>query len=261
MPAKTDMLTDKEKETLRLLLVGHDAKSIANQLNLSVHTINDRLREARRKLDVTSSREAARILASEEEEIQPNNYVHKEIGVADNAAEVHHNQQPAASNGMGHIFILIVGGILMLSLITAVVISAPFEKETTQPSSNSVDQPITVSSTASESASINAARSWLVLIDNQNWSKSWGTAGAVFRSNVSKKAWAKTMTGLQKSMGSIVARSVHKVTKTNALPGAAKGQYEVIEFRSNFTKKKDAIETVVLVRENSGWNVVGYFIR
>lgn len=43
-------LTEKEKETLRLLLSGHDTKSTASTLGLSVYTINDRLRSARRKL-------------------------------------------------------------------------------------------------------------------------------------------------------------------------------------------------------------------
>lgn len=57
-------LTDKEKETLRLIARGHDAKSTALHLGLSVHTINERLRIARRKLSVTSSREAARLLAA-----------------------------------------------------------------------------------------------------------------------------------------------------------------------------------------------------
>ena len=55
-------LTEKEKETLRLMVRGHDAKSMARELSLSVHTINDRLRAARRKLGVTSSKEAARKL-------------------------------------------------------------------------------------------------------------------------------------------------------------------------------------------------------
>ena len=61
-----DALTEKEKQALRLILRGHDAKSIARELDRSVHTVNDRLRAARRKLAVTSSREAARILLEDE---------------------------------------------------------------------------------------------------------------------------------------------------------------------------------------------------
>ena len=55
-----DSLTDREKQTLRMILRGHDAKSIAQHFDLSVHTINERLRDARRKLSVSSSRAAAR---------------------------------------------------------------------------------------------------------------------------------------------------------------------------------------------------------
>lgn len=61
-----DTLTDTEKETLRLIVRGHDAKSTARALDLSVHTINERLRDARRKLEVSSSREATRRLFAHE---------------------------------------------------------------------------------------------------------------------------------------------------------------------------------------------------
>ena len=58
-------LTEKEKQTLRLIVPGHDAKSTARHLGLSVHTINERLRDARCKLAVSSS-EAARLLLKRE---------------------------------------------------------------------------------------------------------------------------------------------------------------------------------------------------
>lgn len=61
-----DALSAREKQVLRLLLAGHDAKSSARELGLSVHTVNEHLREARRKLGVSSSREAARRLADTE---------------------------------------------------------------------------------------------------------------------------------------------------------------------------------------------------
>lgn len=66
MTTGLDALTEKEKQTLRLILRGHDAKSAARELALSVHTVKERLRDALRKLGVTSSREAARRLLAEE---------------------------------------------------------------------------------------------------------------------------------------------------------------------------------------------------
>jgi DNA-binding CsgD family transcriptional regulator len=73
MKGDVQSLSDRERETLRLLGRGHDAKSIASTLDLSVHTVNERLREVRRKLGVSSSREAARLLlANEAASEQPN---------------------------------------------------------------------------------------------------------------------------------------------------------------------------------------------
>lgn len=55
-------LTDRELEVLRLLASGHTAKTIATQLDCSEASINERLRDARRKTGTGSSRELARLL-------------------------------------------------------------------------------------------------------------------------------------------------------------------------------------------------------
>jgi len=55
-------LTDREMEILRLLVAGHTVKTIATRLGRSETSINERLRSARRKTGVGSSRELARLL-------------------------------------------------------------------------------------------------------------------------------------------------------------------------------------------------------
>ena len=71
-------LTERQKEILRLLLSGYDAKSAGRELGISVHTVNEHLREARRHLAVTNSREAARILDEAEsgtpKNVRPNRF-------------------------------------------------------------------------------------------------------------------------------------------------------------------------------------------
>jgi DNA-binding CsgD family transcriptional regulator len=57
-----DALTDKELEILRLLTAGHTVKSIAARLGRSEASINERLRDARRKTGIGSSRALARYL-------------------------------------------------------------------------------------------------------------------------------------------------------------------------------------------------------
>lgn len=59
-------LSDHEREVLRLLAQGHTAKSIADRIGRSTGAVNERLREARRKSGIGSSRELARLLASQE---------------------------------------------------------------------------------------------------------------------------------------------------------------------------------------------------
>jgi DNA-binding CsgD family transcriptional regulator len=60
-----DALSEKELTILRLLAGGHTVKSIAVDLGRSEASINERLREARRKTGVGSSRELARLLAEQ----------------------------------------------------------------------------------------------------------------------------------------------------------------------------------------------------
>lgn len=121
MTTKDQMvLSEREKEALRLLLVGHDAKSIANTLGLSVHTVNDRLRDARRKLGVSSSREAARRLAEMDGDA-PNFIGAKEIGDAEADYSVDRTREPASPRSSGQRLAWLTGGMLIMSLIIAAV--------------------------------------------------------------------------------------------------------------------------------------------
>ncbi|MGN6691631.1 MAG: helix-turn-helix domain-containing protein [Sphingopyxis sp.] len=61
-PGLSACLSDREVEVLRLLVAGHTVKTIAARLGRSETSINERLRSARRKTGVGSSRELARLL-------------------------------------------------------------------------------------------------------------------------------------------------------------------------------------------------------
>ena len=68
-------LNEAERQVLYLLAEGHTAKSIANELGSTPAAVNERLREARRKTGVGSSRELARLLKSQENR-------HEQMGMA-----------------------------------------------------------------------------------------------------------------------------------------------------------------------------------
>ena len=106
-----------------------------------------------------------------------------------------------------------------------------------------------------------AANSWVALIDAKRWNDSWSTAGTLFKSQMPQPRWASTIQPVREPLGSVSSRSVKSVTKTKSLPGAPDGEYEVVQFHTSFANKTDAMETVVLAHEASGWKVDGYFIR
>src|SRR5436309_8696378 len=67
-------LNEAERRVLRLLAQGHTAKSIATEIDTTPAAVNERLREARRKTGVGSSRELARLLKAQENR-------HEQMGV------------------------------------------------------------------------------------------------------------------------------------------------------------------------------------
>jgi len=265
-------LSEREKETLRLLLGGHDIKSIAAGLGLSVNTVNERLREARRKLGASSSRQAARMLADAEQgghkfsgdfSGAPNSSGHKEIGVADEAARTASHERSHRAPAKGHSVAWLAGGMLVMSLIIAAAVLSFALQEGARTSAQSTAQtPAQITSAApAASASAGSAREWLALVDGQNWEDSWSAAGELFRTHVTPADWASNIQPIRPGMGAVSSRVLKDVTKATKLPGLPDGQYEILQFATSFARKPDAIETVTLVREPSGWKVDGYFIK
>jgi hypothetical protein len=110
-------------------------------------------------------------------------------------------------------------------------------------------------------ADVTAARAWLGLTDSKSWEQSWSTAGTLFKSQISAAGWASASQPVREPLGAVLSRSLKSVTRTSSLPGAPDGEYEILQFQTSFAQKSDAIETVILAHEPSGWRVDGYFIR
>lgn len=113
--AEVQKLTPRQKEILRLLLNGYDAKSVGRELGISVHTVTEHLREARRHLGVSSSREAARILR-EAESVPPDNMGPSTLGV------VGPNTTQFSSRQLGRNSRLAYAGVLLVILVAAAAI-------------------------------------------------------------------------------------------------------------------------------------------
>jgi hypothetical protein len=60
----------------------------------------------------------------------------------------------------------------------------------------------------------------------------------------------------------VLERRLISARYATSLPGAPDGEYVVIQYKTRFANKKNAIETVTPMKQRSGhWRVSGYYIR
>lgn len=246
-------LTDKEKQTLRLLLVGHDAKSMARHLDLSVHTINERLRDARRKLAVSTSKEAARILRQAEGAV-PENLGDDQIGDAATGPVDQQAGEPRARSTAKPRNAWAIGGLAMIAFSVA-LLALLGSSETTQTPAQPREAAASPSPVA-ESAASEAARQWLALVDASDWRASWAATASSFRSQNSVEAWEAASLEARVPRGRALSR---RLTSEESIPAPPAG-YQLIHFRTQFEHGGETTETLSLAREGDTWKVAGYFI-
>ena len=240
-------LSEKEKQTLRLMVRGHDAKSMARDLGLSVHTVNERLRDARRKLAVSSSREAARMLLDAEQgqaASAPKSSGDMQIGA--DPPHIFADQDAGRTDSR----LRIVKGVFLMSIVIGLsaLVLAPVA---TPP----VPSPAAVRD-APDPAIIDSARRFLALVDQGRWDASYALTGSAFRKLNSGEVWARVSQEVRPPLGAVVSRSLLSQEELPAPPAG----YQVVKFRTDFANKRQAVETVSLEREDGAWRVVGVTI-
>lgn len=255
-------LTDREKETLRLLVEGYDAKSMAQHLGLSVHTINERLRDARRKMAVSSSREAARLLRGIEGQA-PELLGDKALGDVVIPEAVQLVRQSGRSDGEWRRTAWIVGGLAMtvsLALLALSTLSGTSALSGTgeAPTAPAATTHTAVAATpASEAAAVDAARQFLALLDRDDWSASWQATHKSFQLLNTVGWWAQSSRAVRSEVGTSSSRELAMVDFTAAPPSG----YWVVTFNASYSKKGRATETLQMASESGTWKVAGIMIE
>jgi DNA-binding CsgD family transcriptional regulator len=242
-------LTEKEKQTLRLILRGHDAKSAARELGLSVHTINERLRDARRKLGVTSSREAARRLLAEEGqslEAPPETLGDKALGDALSGVPA----AGIAASATRRPLVLATIGVLAMSLVLAALFLPA------SPLSLLAPAPAISAAAAAESEAAGAARAaedFLELIDDGRWAESYAATSAEFHRLNTLERWSAVSARLRPPLGKLVTRDLVGNEWVPAPPAGCR----LIKFRSAYAGGVTQTESISLAWEDGAWKVAG----
>ena len=250
-------LTEKEKQTLRLIVRGHDAKSTARHLGLSVHTINERLRVARRKLSVSSSREAARQVLAREGG-GPDFLAGKQIGEAAAPAGMSDHDAPNEARAANDRFAWAIKGVVVMSLILATLALASLQ-EGVAPSAvltQATPAEDTAAAPAPDSEVVRSALDWLALVGEENWAASYAATAQSFQERNTLEVWSSVSTEVRSDVGAVLSRTA---ISQDSVPAPAAG-YEMVKFRSSFANRPNAVETLTLVREEQDWKVAGYYI-
>lgn len=248
-------LTEKEKQTLRLVVRGHDAKSMARHLGLSVHTVNERLRDARRKLEVSSSREAARLVLDRESD-DPQKFGDKPIGEAAPRGAMTESDGPSlgkasASGAVTRAWL--IAGVIIMSVILGILALAAAIPQSTILAASSVSAAVPVAEPDVESAAIG----WLALEDMGRWRESYDATSKSFRKLNTLERWTEVAQKVRAPLGGVISRVAIGQDRVPAPPYGV----QVVKFRTSFANKADAVETVSLAREDGSWKVVGAYIN
>jgi Protein of unknown function (DUF4019) len=113
-----------------------------------------------------------------------------------------------------------------------------------------------------EKAALTSSRAWLSLVDQGKYSESWDQAAEYFKNAVTREQWLASLKAVRTPLGKVVVRKLKSKKYARSLPGAPDGEYVVIQYETQFEKKKSAIETVTPMFDKDGqWRVSGYYIK
>ncbi len=113
-----------------------------------------------------------------------------------------------------------------------------------------------------ETAAVEAAKAWLLLVDSERYEESWEEAAEFFKGAVTRDSWRQSIEAVRRPLGENISRQVKSKRYCTSLPGAPDGEYVVIQFKACFDNKKVAVETVTPMMDKDGkWRVSGYYIK
>ena len=249
-----DSLTEKERETLRLLLHGHDAKSMARELGLSVHTVNERLRNARRKLDVTNSKEAARLLFERESEA-PHFLGHKSLGDAHATGNGTIGRRTARMPRAA-----IIGGLLVMSLLLAKVAitlwSAPSSDLPIPARMHGSASQESIPAQADLERAENAALAIFSIVDRPDFDIEGAQSGETPANDRNFAAW-NSLVERRRERGVALGRKIERID----ILGRESGNHWIVRFKTDFENLRGAYEKVTLAEHEANFVAVDYEVE
>ena len=116
--------------------------------------------------------------------------------------------------------------------------------------------------TAKQEAAKKSAEAWLKLTDSGDYAASWQEAASFFQSKLSKADWDAALKKVRTPLGAASNRTLLSAMYLTEVPGAPKGEYVVITYKTDFAASGTLIEQLTPMLDKDGkWRVSGYFIK
>lgn len=111
-------------------------------------------------------------------------------------------------------------------------------------------------------AAIESAEQWVGIVDSERYTDSWNKAAQFLKERVPDGQWETTLRQVRSPLGKVQSREVLNYRYMTYVPGAPKGEYVMIQFKTSFEEKADAVETITPMIDADGqWRVSGYYIK
>jgi hypothetical protein len=109
---------------------------------------------------------------------------------------------------------------------------------------------------------IEAAKEFLVPIDNAAYDQSWESGSPLLKGSIKSAQWQALLTINRHRFGTLISRTIESSESLTSVTGVPDGQYGVITYRSAFTLRKPALEIVTVARDDDGkWRGFRYEVK
>lgn len=119
------------------------------------------------------------------------------------------------------------------------------------------DEPHAAAKTAAESQALG----FLQYLDQKRFRESYAYTSRLLRAQLGQAEFARKVEEARAPVGQEKSRELLNASYTTTLKGQPAGEYVVLQYGTDFSKRPDATETLVMSFENGYWRVAGWFIK
>lgn len=120
--------------------------------------------------------------------------------------------------------------------------------------------PTAAADTAAIETATGPAATWLEIVDELDYKKSWSEASLWLRAEVSEADWSSHLSDMREWLGELQQRTLTSTEFHESLPEMPDGHYAIFTYDSSFENSEYVTEVVAVAKdEDHSWRVIGYY--